>query len=113
MAINTRPDVIVFTSLIPTLNTPMEKVQSPKINTITDFIREAKRRSTGFDISLGCMRSRENKIELEKNAIKAGVSRIASASRSTEKWALEQGYNVKKINGCCVIPRNKENELEL
>jgi uncharacterized radical SAM superfamily protein len=113
MAINTEPDVIVFTSIIPTMNTPMENVQSPEVNTIIDFISEAKRHSRGFDISLGCMRSRENKIELERKAIKAGVSRIALASRSTERWALEQGYNVMKINGCCVIPRSKENELEL
>jgi hypothetical protein len=113
MAINIRPDVFVFTSIIPTVGTPMEKVQSPRVNTITDFIKEAKRRSKGTDISLGCMRSRENKIELEKKAIKAGASRIALASRSTENWALEQGYNVKKINGCCVIPRSIENELGL
>jgi uncharacterized radical SAM superfamily protein len=113
MAIKTKPEVIVFTSFIPTVNTPMEKILPPKINTITDFISDAKRRTKGTIISLGCMRSRENKIELEKKAIQAGASRIALASRITEKWALEQGYNVKKVNGCCVIPRSKENELGL
>jgi uncharacterized radical SAM superfamily protein len=108
MAASVEPEVIVLTSIIPTVGTPMENVHIPMENTIVDLIYEAKKLSPDSDVSLGCMRSRDNKIEIEKSAIRAGVARVALASRSTENWALDQGYKIKRLNGCCVVPRSKE-----
>ncbi|MCW4048838.1 MAG: radical SAM protein [Candidatus Bathyarchaeota archaeon] len=111
VAASIEPEVIEFISLIPTPDTPMADVNAPAIDDIVALIKEAKKVSPGSDIALGCMRSRGYKTQLEQQAIKAGVDRIALASRSTERWAEKQGYKVKRIDGCCATPRSLEDRL--
>ncbi len=110
-AAQVEPEVIVFLSLIPTLGTPMERVRAPSVDAIIYLINEARRMSPISEISLGCMRSSDYKVELEQKAVKAGVSRVAMASRSTEKWAAEDGYIVKRMDGCCATPRSLEDKV--
>ena len=105
------PETIVFISFIPTADTPMADVPPPSVEDIVSLIKEAKAASPASDISLGCMRSRSYKTELEWKAIEAGANRIALASRSTEKKALEHGYTVQKLDSCCATPRNLDYRL--
>ena len=102
------PEVIVFLGLIPTPGTEMEGVPPPEIDDIVKLITAAVERFPEADVSLGCMRSRGDKEEMERRAIVAGASRVAVASRSTVEWAKEQGYAVKIIDGCCTIPERLE-----
>src|SRR4030042_5210999 len=93
------PEVIVFLGLIPTENTPMAGVLPPPLDEITGLISEAKRLSPNTDVSLGCMRSRDYKLELDWAAVGAGASRVALASRSTEQRALDAGDRVIRLGG--------------
>ncbi len=111
LASEIKPETIVFISLIPTVDTPMAKVTPPKIDDIVQLIAEAKEMNPDSDISLGCMRSRDYKKELEWRAIEAGADRIALASRSTERKALDQGYRIQRLDSCCATPRNLDHRL--
>jgi uncharacterized radical SAM superfamily protein len=105
------PEVMVFLGLIPTEGTPMAEVPPPPLEEIIGLISEAKRLSPRADISLGCMRSRDYKLELDWAAIEAGADRVALASRSTEQRALDAGYKVLRLDGCCATPRNMESRM--
>jgi len=111
MAAAIDPEVIVFLGLIPTESTPMADVAPPPLGEITGLMSEAKRLSPGAEVSLGCMRSREYKAELDWAAIEAGADRVSLASRSTEQMALDAGYGVKHLYGCCATPRSLEDRL--
>lgn len=111
LASEVKPETVVLISLIPTANTPMADVNAPSVDTISDIVREAVKICQGSEISLGCMRSREYKTELEWAAIEAGATRIAMASRSTEKRALEAGYDIVKLDSCCATPRKFDSRL--
>ncbi|MBL7167309.1 radical SAM protein [Candidatus Bathyarchaeota archaeon] len=102
------PEVIVFLGLIPTPGTEMADVPPPEIDDVIEIIAAAVERFPRAAVSLGCMRSRQDKEEMERRAIEAGASRIAVASRSTLEWARERGYAVKVIDGCCTIPERLE-----
>ena len=105
LAAEAESEVVILISLIPTSDTPMEKAKPPSIEAIIKVISEAKEICNNSEIGLGCMRYRGYKTELEWAAIKAGASRIALASKSTERRATEAGYRVKKLNGCCSTPK--------
>ncbi len=105
------PEVMVFLGLIPTENTPMADVPPPPLEEITGLISEAKRLSPRTDVSLGCMRSRDYKLELDWAAVEAGADRVALASRSTEQRALDAGYKVIHLDGCCATPRSLESRM--
>jgi uncharacterized radical SAM superfamily protein len=111
IAASIEPEVIVFLGLIPTENTPMAGVPPPPLEEITGLISEAKRLSPRTDVSLGCMRSRDYKLELDWAAVEAGASRVAMASRSTERRAANSGYRVLRLDGCCATPRSLEGRL--
>ena len=105
------PEVIVFLGLIPTPGTEMADVPPPRVDDVVDVISAAVERFPEADVSLGCMRSRRDKEEMERRAIQAGASRVAVASRSTLEWAREQGYAVKVLDGCCTIPERLEERV--
>ena len=105
------PESIVFINLIPTTDTPMAEVSPPKAEDIAGLIREAKEMVPGSDISIGCMRSRSNKAEMEWQAIEAGADRIALASRKTEIRVLDHGYKIQKLDSCCAAPKKLDYKL--
>jgi len=111
IAAGINPEVMVFLGLIPTENTPMAGVPPPPPEEITGLISEAKRLSPRTDVSLGCMRSRDYKLELDWAAIEEGACRVALASRYTEQRAHDAGYSVKRLDGCCATPRSLEGRL--
>jgi uncharacterized radical SAM superfamily protein len=105
------PEILVLLGLIPTVLTPMADVSPPLIKDFTKIIASAKQICSKSDIALGCMRSREYKIEMEKLAIDEGINRITLPSQKTIEYALKKGYNYKVIDGCCAIPRSIEDRL--
>ena len=111
MAAGIDPEVIVFLGLIPTESTPMAGVAPPPLAEVTGLVSEAKRLSPRTQVSLGCMRSRDYKAELDWAVVEAGADRVALASRSTEQRAVEAGYRVIHMDGCCATPRSLEDRL--
>ena len=99
-----KPETLVLISLIPTPRTPMEDVTPPSPDVMAKIIKEARRLCPESELSLGCMRSRDNKADIEIESIKTGVTRMAMASRSTERWAIAHGFKVDRIDGCCAVP---------
>ena len=98
------PEVVVLISLIPTPGTPMADVEPPTASQVAELVGYAAEVCPGSEVALGCMRSRRSKEEVERMAIQAGASRIAMASRATMGWALERGYQVERLGGCCALP---------
>ncbi len=109
VALAVRPEVIVINALIPTIGTGMADVKPLPHNTIFSYLQKALDNKFGIQISMGCMRPRKNKPELEKAAIIAGIHRLAIPSNSTLKWLEEQEIKTKIITGCCAIPLSLEN----
>jgi uncharacterized radical SAM superfamily protein len=102
------PNVIVFLGLIPTEGTAMVEVPPPSIEVISKLISEATNLCPNAEISLGCMRSRSDRAEMEIQAILAGAKRIAMPSNKTIQKTVEIGYNIKILDGCCAIPVSME-----
>ena len=105
-AVKTDSEVIVINALIPTAGTAMENTPPPSPETILKYLERAL--CSGRQISLGCMRPRDRKPDLEKAAIALGVPRISLPSNSTVAWAQENGYEIMKIDACCAIPVSLE-----
>jgi hypothetical protein len=102
------PSNIVILGLIPTPGTPMSDIKPPSVEVLTDFISKARELCPDSEISLGCMRAKQEKKRLERSSIEAGATRIVLPSRSTIEWSLERGYRIKIIDGCCSIPEELE-----
>jgi uncharacterized radical SAM superfamily protein len=99
---------IVLLGLIPTPGTPMADVAPPSTDDFTKIVESIQEILPGTHVSIGCMRSKQDKGLFETSVLSAGVDRLVLPSQSTIKWALEQGYNVKIIDGCCSIPVKME-----
>jgi hypothetical protein len=111
LAAGADPEVVVFLGLIPTEGTPMAGVPPPPPAEVAGLITEARRLMPRAEVSLGCMRSRGYKDELDWAAVEAGAGRVALASRSTERRAQDAGYRVIQLDGCCATPRSLEKRL--
>ena len=107
-ALTLEPEVLVINALIPTAGTGMADVKPPSHVTIIEYFKKAIEYDANIQISMGCMRPRHNKPELEKAAITAGIHRLALPSNSTVRWLKEQQIETKIINGCCAIPVSLE-----
>ena len=107
-ALSMEPEVVVINALIPTPGTGMADVKPPSHETIIGFFKKAIEYDADIQVSMGCMRPRNNKPELEKAAIIAGIHRLAIPSNSTLRWIEEQKIETRIIYGCCAIPVSLE-----
>jgi len=105
---NVDPDIIVIIALIPTRGTGMENVKPPSVEAIAKTVAAARLMHTDTSIAMGCMRPKAEKNLEEILAIQAGADRIVLPSRSTVEYALNEGFTVKHLDGCCAIPKGLE-----
>lgn len=108
------PSLIVIIALIPPKVSKI-KFNLPKPEDISKVIAILRLAFPQTEISLGCMRPRGKiKIELEKAAIKAGITRIEIPSKETLKWARNYNPNIqyKFFSACCAIPNKFEKIAE-
>ncbi len=111
MAAEINPKLLVFLSLIPTRNTPLEECAAPPIQEIERVISFARERIPKAELALGCMRSRDDeRAGLEKAAINAGVRRVVMPSKETIEWAEKSGFAIKRFDACCAAPIGGSNE---
>jgi Uncharacterized homolog of biotin synthetase len=82
------------------VRTPGTDNVEPSQETVLKDIR--KLIDSGFNIILGCMRSR-NYESLEIECMKMGVRHIANPSRKTLKWAMENDIVYEMFETCCCM----------
>ncbi len=107
------PSLIVLIALIPPKNS--NKFRTPKGIDIAKIIATIRFLFPTTEISLGCMRPRETvKVEIEKWAIKAGITRIEIPSKETLKWAKLTNPQIefKFYSACCAMPIKFEKFIE-
>ena len=99
--------VIVFT---PTKNTPMQNEKTPAPERVGNAIKNIKKMFPETEISLGCMRPRNGRIreDIEIEALKSGASRIELPSKKTIEYAKQHGYEIKRFDACCALPKRFE-----
>jgi len=105
------PSLIVLIVLIPpkdsnTKFTRLNPIDMAKVIAIIRFVFPKT------EISLGCMRPRgKAKVQIEKSAIRAGITRIEIPSIETLKWLKQKnpGIKFKFFSACCAIPEQFEN----
>jgi len=104
------PSLIVIIALIPPKNSKLE-FETPQPEIIAKIIAITRFIFPHTEISLGCMRPRGKiKVELEKNALKAGITRIEIPSRDALKWLKKRNSEIqlKYYSACCAIPEQFE-----
>ena len=109
------PSLIVVIALIPPKNSKLN-FENPKPGDIAKIIALLRFIFPKTEISLGCMRPRGRmKTEIEKYAIKAGITRIEIPSRETLKWLKKYNQNVQFqfFSACCASPDKFENLASL
>ncbi|MFW9882153.1 MAG: hypothetical protein ACFFG0_54510, partial [Candidatus Thorarchaeota archaeon] len=108
------PSLIVVIVLIPPKNSTT-KFEIPQPEVIAKVISVIRFLFPMTEISLGCMRPRGNiKTEVEKMALKAGITRIEIPSRNTLKWLKNHRPEIlfKFYSACCGIPKKYEKLAE-
>jgi hypothetical protein len=105
---NINPDIIVIIALVPTRGTGMENVTPPSVEVIAKTVAAARLMHSDTSIAIGCMRPKAEKTLEERLAIQAGADRVVLPSRSTVKYAHNEGFIVKHLDGCCAIPKQLE-----
>ena len=100
------PSLIVLIALIPPKNSKI-LFKRPRPEEIAKVIATIRFVFPQTEISLGCMRPRGDiKIDVEKYAIRAGITRLEIPSKSTIKWLKQVNpeVNLKFFSACCAIP---------
>ena len=105
------PSLIVLIALIPPKNSKTKFIRPKPIDIakVISIIRFIYPRS---ETSLGCMRPRGAvKVEIEKCAIRAGITRIEIHSKKNLKWikVVDHDVNFNYLSACCAIPVEFEN----
>ena len=88
---------IVVLALVPTKGTDVYPPSEDGVLTAVSVLIDS-----GFDVTLGCMRSREYE-NVETECIKMGVRKIANPSLRTVRWAEENGFRTEEIRKCCCL----------
>jgi len=108
------PSLIVLIALIPPKNSK-NLFKRPIPRDIAKVIATVRFVFPRTEISLGCMRPRGDiKVDIEKQAIKAGITRIEIPSKTTLKWLrqINPEINLTYYSACCAIPKEFEEFTE-
>lgn len=98
------PNNIVIVVFIPTEGTEMGKMGPPSVEDVSKVISIARLMYPETNISLSCVRpGGRYRLELDREAIKSGVNKIAVPSRSAYEAAEELGLEIEEIDEsrCC------------
>jgi uncharacterized radical SAM superfamily protein len=102
------PATIIITGLMPVAGTPMAHIK-PKPSDFEKVINRAKEMFPDAPVVLGCAHSSgKDRAEIEKIALRGGVSGIAAPTMQTIGFAKENGYEINYYGMCCgLIPDEK------
>ncbi len=103
------PELLVMIVFRPTKGTALENTPPPASQSVAKVIGMAKNMFPDKEISLGCIRPRnQHRQEIESAALNAGVSRMEIPSKKTLQLAQSMGYTIKHVDGCCALPQSLE-----
>ena len=111
---NLNPSLIVLIALIPPKNSSIW-FKRPTPQDIAKVIAVIRFIFPDTEISLGCMRPRGDiKVDIEKHAIKAGITRIEIPSKNTIKWLKQVNPEIilKFYSACCAVPKEFDDITE-
>ena len=111
---NLNPSLIVLIALIPPKDSTIS-FKRPTPQDIAKVIAVIRFNFPDTEISLGCMRPRGDiKVEIEKYAIKAGITRIEIPSKITLKWLKQVNSEIllKFYSACCAVPKEFDEIIE-
>lgn len=106
--LSAKPEEIVFIIFTPTRGTPMESVQPPSPIEVVRVIALTRLLLPEINLSLGCMRPRIERRDLETLALKAGVDKMVLPSKRTMAWAEIHHLEALSLDGCCSIQGDLE-----
>jgi hypothetical protein len=99
------PAVLVFVVLTALRGTPMAGIKAPSPLEVARLIATARLLMPHLPISLGCERPRNREgTELEKLALRAGVTRMAVWSEEVLEEASRLGLSPRFQGTCCSVP---------
>ncbi len=104
------PSTVIITGLMPVSGTPMARIKPEP----SDF-EKVMERATGMfpSVVLGCAHSTgKDREEIEKIALKCGVSGIASPTLQTINFAKEKGYEISYYGTCCGLMPCEKTRIE-
>ncbi len=93
---------LVFVSLMPLPDTPMERIEPPDAPEIARILAYARVEIPDTIMSLGCARKRGD-CSIELWAIDCGINRIALPSDETVAKAEEYGLKIEWRKTCCSL----------
>lgn len=108
------PSLIVIIALIPPKDSS-KKFKEPTALEIAKVIAVVRFLFPRTEISLGCMRPKARiKIDVEKYALKAGITRIELPSKKTLKWLKKENPEIQLtyFSACCAIPEIYESQAK-
>jgi uncharacterized radical SAM superfamily protein len=106
------PTTIIITGLMPVAGTPMAHIK-PKPSDFEKVITTAKEMLPDTPVVLGCAHSSgKDRAEIEKIALKAGVSGIAVPTIQTISFAKENGYEINYYGACCGLVPDEKTRIE-
>ena len=98
------PNLIVLLGLIPTANTPMQKV-IPNVQNLIKMIAVTRILFPSTPLSLGCMRpGKKIRSQIDYYAIEAGVNRIEIPTQKAIQHAMQRGLQIRNYKSCCAVP---------
>lgn len=108
------PETVVVIVFSPTPGTPMATASPPTAEMVGDVFHGVRDLFPGAALALGCMRprGRELRTAIEQAALEAGATRIELPSRATLEMAHALGYEIRRFDACCALPREYEARCE-
>lgn len=98
-----RPERLIFIVFIPTKGTPMENMNAPEPDNVSEVISYAKSQLPGTELVLGCMRPRRPR-QYEAIALDAGIDGIVLPSKRFVEELKNEGWQIIMEEKCCALP---------
>ncbi len=106
------PSTVIITGLMPVARTPMAHIK-PDPADFEKVIQKAIEMFQGTPVVLGCAHSSgKDRGEIEKIALKCGVSGIAAPTVQTINFAKENGYEINYYGACCGFVPGEKTRIE-
>jgi|UniRef100_A0A7C4XVD3 uncharacterized radical SAM superfamily protein len=93
---------LVFVSLMPLPDTPMERIKTPSAEEIAEILIYARFKKPELIMALGCARKR-GYTDIDLWALECGINRIALPAEEVVKKAEDYGLNIKWEKICCSL----------
>jgi uncharacterized radical SAM superfamily protein len=107
------PSTVIITGLMPVAGTPMAQVK-PHPCDFEKVITKAVEMFPDTPIVLGCAHSSgKDRGEIERIALRCGISGIASPTMQTINFARKKGFEINYYGTCCGLVPSEKTRIEV